>query len=146
MDMGKAPDEGRRVRPVWLPPEGEFAGVDAGVWWDAVAVDGDLGARTAAHLKASKRCCGPVACAGRGVVVPRWYFLIRRGAARSWSEPGTQALVEGCRIGLPGSPKSAAHAVWWEVAPRFRAVPPLTTPRRLRRAPAAARACAEALS
>lgn len=136
-------NHGRLTRPVWLPPEGEFAGVDGGVWWDAVAVDGELGARTAAYLKASKRCCGPVACAGRGVVVPRWYFLIRRGAARSWREPGTQVLGEGCRIGLPGCAESAAHAVWWEVAPRFRDVPPLTAPHRLRRALAAARAFAE---
>jgi hypothetical protein len=38
---------GRWVRPVRLPLNDEFAGVDAGVWWDAIAVDGDPGERTA---------------------------------------------------------------------------------------------------
>lgn len=135
---------GRRVRPAWLPLDDEFAGVDAGLWWDAVAVDGELGARTATRLRADlTRRCGPVACAARGTV-PRWYFLTSVGTAEMWCEPGTQSLGVGCRIGLPGSPTATAYAVRWEVPPRFRAFPPLVVAEQLRSALRAARAFEEA--
>lgn len=135
---------GRRVRPAWLPLDDEFAGVDAGVWWDAVAIDGDLGARTARRLRADlTRRCGPIACAVRGTP-PRWYFLTPTGTAEGWREPGTQALGDGCRIGLPGSSTATAYAVRWEVPPRFRRFPPLVAPEQLRGALRAARTLEDA--
>ncbi|MGW7518380.1 hypothetical protein ACWGJ2_22625 [Streptomyces sp. NPDC054796] len=116
---------GLRVRPAWLPLDDELAGVDAGVWWDAIAIDGDLGAAVAERLKA-----GPVAVTTRSAA-PRWYVLVPPGTAETWSQPGTQALGDGCRLGLPGSPTATEYAVRWEVPPRFCAVPPLTDPARL---------------
>lgn len=129
---------------MWLPLDDGFAGVDAGVWWDAVAIDGDLGAGTAGRLRADlTRRCGPVACAVRGTVL-RWYFLTPVGTAEGWCEPGTQALGEGCRIGLPGSSTATEYAVRWVVPPWFRCFPLLVAPEQLRGALAAARALQDA--
>ena len=111
----------------------------AGVWWDAIAIDGPLGAAVAEELRTGPDGCGPVAVAHRGAV-PRWYFLTPAGAASGWSEPGTQLLDDGCHIGLPGSLTSTVHTVRWEVPPRMCPDPPLTPPVLLRAALAAVRA------
>ncbi|MBR7675869.1 hypothetical protein [Streptomyces daliensis] len=139
MDVVTPPAAGLRVRPAWLPLDDELAGVDAGVWWDAIAIDGDLGGAVAGRLKAGAGPCGPIAVATRSAT-PRWYFLAPLGTAETWTEPGTQALGDGCRIGLPGSTTATAHPVRWDVPPRFCAVPPLNDSARLATAVAAARA------
>lgn len=112
------------ARPTWLPPDGEYGGIEAGEWWDAVAIDGALGAHTCAVLRTTRRPhCGPIAHAHRSAV-PRWYILTPAGSAATWSEPETQALSAGCRIGLPGSSTSDQHPVRWVIPP---AGQPLTT-------------------
>ncbi|MGW7514615.1 hypothetical protein ACWGJ2_03365 [Streptomyces sp. NPDC054796] len=138
MDVEMPPAAGLRVRPAWLPLEDEFAGVDAGVWWDAVAIDGDLGAAVTERLKAGPSPCGPIAVTTRSAA-PRWYVLVPVGTAETWTEPGTQPLGDGSRIGLPGSTTATTHPVRWEVPPRFCGTPPLTDPARLTATVAAVR-------
>lgn len=112
------------ARPVWLPADDEYQAVEAGIWWDAIAIDGHLGTKTCHALRATRGPQrGPIAYAHRNVV-PRWYVLSPTGTAATWSEPETQALTAGCRIGLPGSATSLHHPVCWAVPP---AIQPLTT-------------------
>lgn len=97
-------------RPSWLPPDRTLAVVPAGRWWDAVAVDGDLGGRVA------ERVTGPVVCDPLGPV-PRWYFLVPVGTADQWQLPGTEALGDSCYVGIPGSLDADHTRVHWASAP-----------------------------
>jgi len=114
-----------------------FSAVEAGKWWDVVAVDGDLGAQTAAHLRTSTEVrCGPVAVTRHS---QRWYFLTPAGTAEGWCAPDSQGLGHGNFFGLPGSLTVDMWPVRWAVPPRLRAEPSLICPAQLRQALNAAR-------
>ncbi|MFI1175676.1 hypothetical protein [Streptomyces melanogenes] len=121
----------RNQRPAWLPAQGVLDAVRAGMWWDAVTIEGDLGRAVAERLSAaSGEMPGPIVCDPLGPTA-KTYFLVPRGTAALWDEPDTAALGECCYIGLPGTLDADPHGVHWIVPPTAR-VPRLVRPELLR--------------
>ncbi|WP_438489596.1 hypothetical protein [Streptomyces sp. S186] len=128
----------RRVRPPWLPLENVVDAVAAGRWWDAVAIDGELGIRTVAHYRATGRT-GPIICDPQGPA-PRVYFLVPLGTADRWHEEDSFGLGQCCYVVLNGDTGADALGIHWLSPPRCQPPEPLVQPRMLRTALTEARA------
>jgi hypothetical protein len=118
----------RNPRPEWLPSRGVLGPVPAGIWWDAVTVEGTLGQALAERVSSSTAdgSPGPMLCDPRGPV-PKVYFLVPQGTATRWDEPGTEALGECCYVGIPGDLDPDPSTVHW-LAPPTAPVPDLVRP------------------
>lgn len=102
MDSG-----GRNLRhgqPRWLPSGTDIIILPAGRWWDAIGVHGDNGERVLHMLLDTDRLTGPV-IRDAWIPRPKMYFLVPRGTAPCWGEPGCSVYGRSAYVGVPGSAK-----------------------------------------
>lgn len=126
------------MRPPWLPLENVIDAVAVGRWWDAIAIDGELGIRAAARYQATGQA-GPIACDPQGPA-PRVYFFVPLGTADRWAEEGSVSLGSCCYIALNGNLGADALGIHWLTPPRCQRREPLVQPQLLRTALMEARA------
>ncbi|GGX40816.1 hypothetical protein GCM10010341_73480 [Streptomyces noursei] len=126
------------MRPPWLPLENVIDAVAVGRWWDAIAIDGVLGIRTAEHYRAPGHA-GPIACDPQGPA-PRVYFFVPLGTADQWTEDDSVSLGNCCYIALNGNLSADTAGLHWLSPPRCQRREPLVQPHLLRHALMEARA------
>ncbi|MFJ5882026.1 hypothetical protein [Kitasatospora cineracea] len=103
--------------PRWAPPLGTVTVVEAGVHWDALAVQQDLGLATLSVLdQETGHRSGPVIWDTRS----GWlYFLVPAATAEATADPalGTRPLSRGTYVGVPGFDQVDPVGVCWIAPP-----------------------------
>ena len=90
-------------RPPWMPEDNVIRAIQAGRWWDAIAVPQLLGLDALQVIDHhTGHAPGPVIWDHHGPR-PRLYFLVPAGTAATWAVPDTEALGATTFVGVPGA-------------------------------------------
>lgn len=103
--------------PRWAPPLGTVTVAEAGVHWDAIAVQQDLGLAALSVLDhETGHRPGPVIWDTRSNTL---YFLVPAATAEAAADPalGTRPLSRGTYVGIPGPDQVDPTGVCWIAPP-----------------------------
>lgn len=133
--MSDADPRASAPQPRWMPIGEEPELCNSGQWWDAIRATETTGLRAIELLSIASEPVGPVVLAPEGPE-PRLYFLVPKGTASEWDEPGTVPLGLKCHVLVPPAGRTEPPGLHWHRLP--------VTPRTLTQSAALRRALSRA--
>ncbi|MFE6036092.1 hypothetical protein [Streptomyces sp. NPDC056452] len=103
--------------PRWMPIGDDPELCSVGQWWDVIRVDETIGLHAIDLLRADDEPVGPVILGEEGTTL-RLCFLVPKGTAATWQEPGTVPLGQRCHLVVPPATATNPPGLHWHVPPQ----------------------------